>query len=271
MPLLQDKKNRIEEVVKKILLSRTESFPSLGASVRNAPFHEAFLNAFEAQLSPYNIPMAYLVALASWLHGLSGSLGSGFESIASILNGGYKRQFTGSFTPQITEQQAASIAAIINNLKANGNPNLDYENGLLLSPAAITGGRVQSLGFTADTYIETNSYIEAIELKSVRPNSGEGRGEKQKILSGKAAFKLMHPDKDVRFYVGFPFDPTANTPTGYDKDRFFNYLVEFRKFFAHEEILIGSELWDHLSGEPNTMETILGIIEETVSDFVDNN
>ncbi|MDO8812141.1 MAG: TdeIII family type II restriction endonuclease [Gallionella sp.] len=215
--------------------------------------------------------MRAIIALASWLYGLSTSLGNGYESIASILNGGYKRQFTGSFTPQITEQQAASIAAIINNLKTNGNPNLDHENSLLLSPAAIMRGRVLSLGFTADTYIETNAYIEAIELKSVRPNSGEGRGEKQKILSGKAAFKLMHPDKDVRFYVGFPFDPTANTPTGYDKDRFFNYLVEFRKFFAHEEILIGSELWDHLSGEPNTMEIILEIIEETVSDFVDNN
>lgn len=97
------------------------------------------------------------------MHGLSTSLGSGYESIASILNGGYKRQFTGSFTPQITEQQAASIAAIINNLKANGNPNLDYENSLLLSPAATMGGRVQSLGFTADTYIETNDYIEAID------------------------------------------------------------------------------------------------------------
>lgn len=242
MPLTLDKQDRIKEVVKKILLSRTESFPNPGALVRNAPFHDAFLQAFENQLAPYNIPTAYLVAIASWLHGLSTSLGSGYESIALILNGGFKRQFTGPFVPQVTQRQNTSIHEIITTLKANGNPNLDAENQLLFSPQALEGERVQSLGFTADNYLETDLCIEAIELKSVRPNSGEGRGEKHKILFGKAAFKLMHPSKDVRFYVGFPFDPTSNTATGCDKERFFNYLVEFKKFFAYEEVLLGDEL-----------------------------
>ena len=30
------------------------------------------------------------------------------------------------------------------------------------------------------------------------------------------------------------------------------------------EILIGSELWDHLSGEENTMDKVLEIIRKTV-------
>lgn len=79
---------------------------------------------------------------------------------------------------------------------------------------------------------------------------------------------MISPEKDIKFYVGFPFDPTSPTPTGYDKDRFFNYLVEFKKFFSHDEVLIGGELWDHLSGQPNTMEEILEIIRKTVETFV---
>jgi hypothetical protein len=46
-----------------------------------------------------------------------------------------------------------------------------------------------------------------------------------------------------------------------------NYLIEFKKFFANEEVLIASELWDYLSGQQNTMEQILGIVSETVRQF----
>jgi hypothetical protein len=44
----------------------------------------------------------------------------------------------------------------------------------------------------------------------VRQNSGEMKGEKQKILEGKAALYRKFPDKEIRFYIGFPFDPTVN-------------------------------------------------------------
>ena len=119
--------------------------------------------------------------------------------------------------------------------------------------------------FTVDTYIERENAIIAIELKSVRPNSGEGHGEKQKILYGKAALKLKNPEKDVKYFIGFPFDPTSETPTGYDKERFFNYLIEFKKFFDQEEVLIANEFWDYLSGVNGTMEAILDVIASTVS------
>lgn len=135
------------------------------------------------------------------------------------------------------------------------------------SRQVLIGERENALGFTADVYKETNQLIEAVEMKSVRPNSGEGRGEKVKVLNAKAALKLISPEKEIKFYVGFPFDPTSPSPTGYDKERFFNYLVEFKKFFSPAEVLIGGELWDHLSGQRNTMEEILEIIIRTVAVF----
>ena len=46
MPLTQDQKNRISEVVKDILLRRIDNFPELGAQIRNAPFHSAFFRMF---------------------------------------------------------------------------------------------------------------------------------------------------------------------------------------------------------------------------------
>jgi len=263
MSLPRDKKDRISEVIKQILLSRIDNFPELNHQNRNAPFHTLILDAFETQLKPVNVPTPYLVAIASWMHGLNTSLGTGFESLAHILSDGYKRSFTRKFTLKVKRSQAESIGRIIVELKSGIKPDIGRENAII-SKFGNKDTEVNSLEFTVDNYVETASLMEGIELKSVRPNSGEARGEKEKILYAKAAFKLINPNKEVKYYIGFPFDPTSNKATEYDKKRFFNYLVEFKKFFAFDEILLSSELWDHLSGQKGTMEEIFEIIKETV-------
>ena len=264
MALTVEQKIRIEEEAKKILLSRIENFPDENTKVRNAPFHAEFLECFKEKIKPFNLELPYLIAIASWLHGLNTSLGTGFENIAHILSGGYKRSFTKSFTLKVKQTQAKNIEGIVRDLKSNKIlPNVNKENKTIFN-VNKNDNEIDALEFTADNYLDNKNEIEAIELKSVRPNSGEGRGEKQKILYAKAAFKLLNPQKKVKFYIGFPFDPTSDKSTGYDKERFFNYLVEFKKFFDPNEVLIGSELWDHLSGSVNTMEEILEIIAKTV-------
>src|SRR3989339_1068392 len=106
MALTQDQKNRISEVVKDILLRRIENFPEIGAEIRNAPFHATFLECFSNKLGSLNIETPYLVAIASWLHGLNTSLGSGFESLAHILSGGYRKSFTRDFALEVKKPQA---------------------------------------------------------------------------------------------------------------------------------------------------------------------
>ena len=87
------------------------------------------------------------------------------------------------------------------------------------------------------------------------------RGEKQKILEGKAALSRLFPDKEIKFFIGFPFDPTTDKgDTEYNKKRFMSSIINMEKYFAEEEVLLSSELWDYLSGEKNTMEQILSII-----------
>lgn len=263
MSLSQEKRDRISEVIKTILLSRIDNFPELNHQNRNAPFHDLILEAFEKQLKTIDVPTPYLVAIASWMHGLNTSLGSGFESLAHILSGGYKRSFTRGFTLKVKRSQAENIGNIIVELKGGIKPDIQRENKIIFS-FNKGDAEVNALEFTVDNYIETANLIEAVELKSVRPNSGEGRGEKQKILYAKAAFKLLYPKKEIKYYIGFPFDPTSKTATGYDKERFFNYLVEFKKFFVFDEVLLSTELWNHLSGQENTMEEIFEIIAKTI-------
>ncbi|MFA6006890.1 MAG: TdeIII family type II restriction endonuclease [Candidatus Paceibacterota bacterium] len=265
MKLTADQKNRVSEEVKKILSSRLKSFPDLSAQNRNAPFHDAVLECFKEKFRGLNIETPRLVAIASWLHGLSTSLGTGFENFGNILSGGYKRKFTGPYTLKVKKSQSLVIDEIIRGLKSSQiKPDLKQENSRIFK-FSDTEDSVEALGFTADIFIEKKNEIVAVEMKSVRPNAGEGRGEKQKILYGKAALKLLYPKHDVKFFVGFPFDPTAIKPTDYDKKRFFDYLVEFKKYFAEDEVMIADELWDYLSGSKQTMDQILEVIRETIA------
>ena len=48
------------------------------------------------------------------------------------------------------------------------------------------------------------------------------------------------------------------------------HLIEFEKYFAPEEVLLAGELWDRLSGEKNTMEKLLKIINDIAQpDFME--
>ena len=268
-----EKKELIAHEVIRTLKSRFESFPEDSKSNRNAPFHEAFLNAFSNKLESNIKDAHYLISISSWLHGLNTTLGqSFFENIAHILSGGIKKEFTKKKKSSlyITSTQQSEISSIITNLKNRSKePNLGEENKLIfrLDKSVV----IESMDFTADNYIETDKIIEAVELKSVKPNSGEMRGEKQKILIAKAALKQKYPSKEIQFYIGFPFDPTSPTQTGKDKNRFMGSIIEFDKFFSQDEVLLGNELWDRLSGDKNTMQQVLDIINKIATkEFIDN-
>ena len=264
-----NKKQRIALEVIKVLKTRFDSFPTDVQLVRNAPFHKAFLKAFSAKISESGIDTNKLITLNSWIHGLNTTLGqSFFENVANILCDGDKRKFSGE---KIYEMQAKQISEIMTDLK-NGieEPNVERENHLLDSNNY--GDLIDAQAFTADCFFVEQDRVVAIELKSVRPNSGEMRGEKQKILVGKAVLKRLYPDKDVYYYFGFPFDPLSREETGYDKEAFMNSIIEFKKFCAKDELLIADELWSFLSGEYNTMQRILDIIksistESFIEDF----
>ncbi len=250
------------EVIK-VLSTRFETFPVDASNNRNAPFHKAFLNAFVDKFQGKVSDIPFFISLSSWLQGLNTTLGQTFfENVGHILSDGEKREYTSGKAGNllIGQNQKDTINYIITNLStAQTQPNLQSENEKIF--VSDSGGDVSAIDFSADIFFEDEEQITAIELKSVRPNSGEMRGEKQKILEGKAALFRHFSGKPIQFFIGFPFDPTSeSSPTGYDKSKFLSSIINMNKFFAPEEVLLSGELWDFLSGEIDTMEQLLEII-----------
>jgi hypothetical protein len=280
--MLDTKKiEKISEIVIKILYRRFDNFPEDANKNRNAPFHKAFLNAFGDKLEGLVTNVPYFISLSSWLHGLNTTMGQTFfEGVAHILSDGSKREYTSKRSGNllISHYQKQAISDIITDL-SNGNekPNLKLENVKIFNNNDEAD--TDSLGFSADVFIEEEDQIIAIELKAVRPNSGEVRGEKQKILEGKAALSRKFPDKKVKFFIGFPFDPTSEeSDIEHNKKRFMSSIINMGKYFSEDEVLLASELWDYLSGDKNTMEQILSIINliattefMSIYEYINNN
>ncbi len=252
---------RISHTIINILLSRFDSFPENSTGNRNSPFHEAFLNAFTDKFQGRVPSIPYFITMSSWLHGLNTTLGQTFfEKTAHILSDGEKKEYTTGKAGvlKITQEQSDEIGNIISELY-NGDcaPNIiSEENRIYLKS---NGNEINATGFSVDVYFETDYEIVAIEMKSVKPNSGEMRGEKKKILEGKAALKRLYPNKYIKFYIGFPFDPTGSGVQS-DKERFAATVINLTKSFAYDEMLLGEELWDKLSGVKGTMQKLLDII-----------
>jgi len=261
-------KNEIKEKISweviRTLITRFELFPEDASNNRNAPFHEAFLQAFTDKLAGKVSDIPFFISLSSWLHGLNTTLGqSFFENVAHILSGGEKREYTSKKEGNlmITHKQKEEINRIITELSNDKRrPDVEAENKLIFYEHPSEEKKVNAIDFSADVFFEDEDKVVAIELKTVKPNSGEMRGEKHKILEGKAALFNKTPGKQVYFYIGFPFDPTSDTPTGFDKKRFLGSIINMAKYFDPRETLVASELWDLLSDEQKTMENILEII-----------
>ena len=266
MALTNKIKERISIEVIKTLVTRFENFPEDASNNRNAPFHEAFLNAFSDKLEGKVSDTPFFISLSSWLQGLNTTLGQTFfENVAHHLSQGEKREYTSKRLGNllITQSQRNNIAQIIADLSTSTKiPNLEYENEKIFfnSDAPL----INANDFSTDVFIEDANTITAIELKSVKPNSGEMKGEKLKILEGKAALFKEFSKKRIKFYIGFPFDPTINPETesitSHNKTRFLGSIINMNKYFASSETLIADELWDLLSQQNNTMKQILDII-----------
>lgn len=266
-------KEQIASLVMKVLNRRFKDFPEGVSSNRNAPFHEAFLNAFSAKLGKSFDDIPYFMSLASWMHGLNTTLGQTFfEKTAHILSNGEKREYTSGKSGylQIPAAQKQKINEIVTAL-SNGTrkPNLKDETDEIMHCATDSPENVQD--FSADVFINDGTTITVIELKTVKPNSSNMISEKRKIAEGRIALHHKFPDMKIEFLLGFPFDPTSKSDIDYDKARFLSSIIGGEKFFGIDEILLSGELWDKLSGEKNTMQQLLNIINDiSTPDFQKN-
>lgn len=243
------------EVVESLYLQAQEITEAVNSSQRKT-YNDTFLNSLFSSLTK-------TINFESWANGLNTTIGQNFfENTAYILSDGEKREYTSGKLGnlKITRKQRENIGKISANLSTKtAKPNLTEEDNLIFIIDETE--LISAMDFSADVFIDDGRNITAIELKTVKPNSGGSQGEKQKILEGKAALFNKFPNHKISFFLGFPFDPTSkDSATGFDKERFTKSVINLNKSFAPEEILLAGELWDKLSGESNTMEQILAII-----------
>ncbi len=157
-----EKKEKISLAVIRTLYTKFSDFPEDATNNRNAPFHEAFLKAFEQKFSGKVSDIPFFISLSSWFHGLNTTLGQTFfERVAHILSDGTKKEFKGL---KISTSQQTAISDILAELK-NGVqlPNLNRENNLIFKNNKPQNKSVPN--FTVDCYYEEDNSLISIELK----------------------------------------------------------------------------------------------------------
>lgn len=269
LSILKDKKEKIAILLIEVLYKAYKINADLDILKHDSPFNNALLKNLNGKYNNMGNLLLYL-GIIRMLDNVE-EIQKFFEKTAHVLSDGEKREYTSKKLGNLNLSgiQKNNINEIITNLSIGKNlPNLQIENNILLK--ADNSNATSALDFSADVFIETDNEVVAIELKSVRPNSGEMRGEKHKILEGKCALFNKYPDKKVSFFLGFPFDPTSDTPTGYNKKRFMESVINLKKYFDESEILLAGELWDYLAGSEKTMEALLKIINNiSTPEFLD--
>lgn len=188
------------------LFAQFDKFPEDETNNRNAPFHEAFLNAFSEKLEGKVVSIPIFISLASWMHGLNTSLGQSFlEKTAHILCNGEKKEFTVNKRTglKISINQKSIINRIITEL-TNGyrKPDLNQENDECSIREIPT---VDATDFIADVYFQDDEQIVCIELKTVKPNKGVFKVEKEKVLEAKIALKKYLSRQSYSIFFGIPF------------------------------------------------------------------
>src|SRR5690606_20847179 len=109
-----------------------------------------------------------------------------------------------------TSAQQEAITQLIENLRNTRQSPSYHDENQLLEQLLASGDERECISFTADVFIQSENRIVAIELKSVKPNAGEVRGEKQKILEARAALMHSYRGYKIDYRFGFPFDPTSD-------------------------------------------------------------
>lgn len=191
----------IAQIVIQILYLRFQSFPEDSLGNRNAPFHEAFLKAFSDRFSNKVSDVQFFISLSSWLHGLNTTLGqSFFEQVAHILSDGDKLEHTSKRAGnlKLSKKQKDTVNEIITSLSnSTYKPDLIRENkAIFVGDAPID---VNAMDFSADVFYIEDTKITAIELKSVKPNSGEMKGKNTKSWKLKPPSTINIPIMKLSF------------------------------------------------------------------------
>ena len=237
MALTRQQKIAIKKIIVAALQDKLDNYDP-GPAVK--PFQEIILGKDR-------------LAFSSFVHSLNTTFGTKvFEAIAlKIAKPNFKVSELQVPSKKIISRQAdLAITDIIHKLstkKITLNKKAEIKK---IRAVCKSGGPTNINPANYDLFLESHAgEIYLIDIKTVKPNKGQGEGFKRTLLQWYAGYFYEHPKAIVHGIIAMPYNPFTPNP----------YKLGTLKgmFNLDEELLVAEGFWNFLGG-PDTYTDLLG-------------
>lgn len=183
------------------------------------------------------------MALYSFIQSLNTNFGTSiFEPVAKELGlkkfDNIKRQASAGNT--ITKKAQKVIQELMDSLESgNTKPNKQREIAKILEVAQ--SGEISTIKpIKIDLFLQKDSSVYLIDIKTAKPNKGSFKEFKRTLLTWIASYAYTNPQSDIHTLIAIPYNPYEPKP--YERWTMAGMLdLEF-------ELKIAEEFWDFLGG-----------------------
>jgi type II restriction enzyme len=102
--------------------------------------------------------------------------------------------------------------------------------------------------------LRNSNELYLFDIKTAKPNIGELKGHKRKLLEWVAIRGVQDKTVTVKTLIAIPYNP-------YEPEPYQRWTLQ-GLFDIDNEIMVGNEFWDFIGGE-NTYEPLLAVFETT--------
>lgn len=184
------------------------------------------------------------MALFSFIHSLNTTFGTAiFEHVAKEIAEGVfgevelQRNLGGTFS-----SGAQDVITDIMNGLSGSTINPDHESEMAkIAKVAKVGEPVKKDDMPlVDVFLSNKNKVFLIDLKTVKPNKGDGREYKRTLMEWAAASMYRNPNVSVETIIAMPYNP--DHPKEYERWTLVGMLEN------HVQLRVGPEFWNFLAG-----------------------
>lgn len=237
---MQNLKSNIKN---RLILSLRNKFENYKPETSSMPFHTRLLGKDR-------------MALYSFIQSLNTNFGTSiFEPVAEELAlrhfDNIKRQM--ALANIITKEAQRTIQDIMDSLESgNSKPNKNEEIARILAVSQC--GETSTIKPTkVDLFLQKDSNIYLIDIKTAKPNKGGFKEFKRTLLTWVACFAYSNPNFNIQSLIAIPYNPYEPKP--YERWTMAGMLD------LNSELKVANEFWDFLGGT-GSYELILSVFEE---------
>ena len=184
------------------------------------------------------------MALFSFIHSLNTTFGTAiFEHVAKEIAEGVfdEVKLQHSLEGTFSSGAQAVITDIMNGLSGS-TISPDHKSEMeRIAEVAKEGKLVKKDDMPlVDVFLSNKNKVFLIDLKTVKPNKGDGREYKRTLMEWSAASMYRNPNASVEAIIAMPYNP--DHPKEYERWTLVGMLEN------HVQLLVGPEFWNFLAG-----------------------